>query len=133
MARSYDVRLVALTIGEKLKWVDNLLSQHVLPGVTRSRQGVQRRITDGGLLAIELTRMLSTEAGVSIARAAEIASIAVNSRAGTEMQVPLQSGLTLVFHVSAIERRLRERVAEAIESSAHVRRGRPPTTSRPSP
>jgi hypothetical protein len=130
MGRSYDVRLVALTIGATLKWVDNLLSQHELPGVMRGRQGVQRRITDEGLLAIELTRMLTIEARIPVGRATEIACAAIRSRSQADMQVRLADDLTFVFEASAIDRRLRQRLAEAIESSARVRRGRPATAAR---
>lgn len=130
MRRSYDVRLVALTIGATLKWVDNLLSQHELPGVTRGRQGVQRRITDEGLLAIELTRMLTVEARIPVGRAIEIARAAIRSRLEADMQVRLAGDLTFVFQAPAIEQRLRRRLAEAIESSARVRRGRPGTAAR---
>jgi hypothetical protein len=128
--RSYDIRLIALTIGADPKWVDNLLSQNELPGVTRGRQGVQRRITDEGMLAIELTRMLTRDAGIPVARAADIARAAIRSRSDREMQVRLPSGLAFCFAASDIERRLRERIAVAIESTAQVRRGRPPMTAR---
>ena len=129
MARSYDVRAVALTIGVSIKWVDNLLSHHQLPGITRSRQGVQRRVSDEGLVGIELTRLLTSGLGVSVGRAAELARTALASRSGSDVRVSPAIGMTLVFHLSEIETRLRERVIDALESVARIRRGRPSKAS----
>jgi hypothetical protein len=126
MARAYNARTIALTVGQPIKWVDNLLSHHALPGVTRSRQGVQRRVSDEGLLAVELTRILTLDLGVSISRAVELTRTALGSRQGTDVRLSPGSGVTLTLHASEIEERLRQRVIDAIESVARVRRGRPP-------
>lgn len=69
MHRAYDVRTVALATGTTVKWVDNLLSHHDVPGVLNARQGVERRVSDGGLFAIEMTRILNREFGVPVRRA----------------------------------------------------------------
>ena len=125
MARTYSIDVIALAIGLSPKWVDNLLSHHTLPGAPRGRQGVQRRITEEGLLAIELTRLLARELGVSVSHSAELARRALESRSMSEATISTSSGLTLVFNLSAIESRLRARVLEAVESVARVPRGRP--------
>ena len=125
MSRTYSIDLVALTIGLAPKWVDNLLSHHAVPGASRGRQGVQRRITDEGLLAIELIRLLSRELGVPLRRSADLARRALDSRSASEATVSTGSGLTLVFGLRAIEDRLRVRVVEAVDSGARVPRGRP--------
>lgn len=130
MARSYDARVIALTTGQTLKWVDNLLSHHQFPGVIQGRQGVQRRISDDGLLAIEMARMLTMDLGVPLARAAVLVRGAIASRDAREIRVAVGVGLTVVFELDAIERRLRERVTEALESVARVPRGRPPLAPR---
>ena|SRR6266850_3956914 len=130
MSRSYDARIVALTIGQSHKWVDNLLSHHHLPSISKGRQGLQRTISDDGLLAIEVARVLTVELGVSLARAAELTRIAFAARSGHEMRVAADSGLVLSFELGTIERRLRGRMTEVMESVGHVRRGRRP---RPQP
>lgn len=125
MTRAYDARVVALTVGQPLKWVDNLLSHHNVPGITRSRQGVQRQVSDLGLMAVELTRILTQDLGLSVARAADLARTALATRSGPDVRLSPSIGVTLVFHLSEIETRLRERVIEAVESVARIRRGRP--------
>jgi hypothetical protein len=125
MARVYNARLSALTLGVPLKWVDNLLSHRAIPGVSRSRQGVERRISDAGLVAIEIVRLLTTELGIPLGRAAEIARGAVESRSGLEMQFTTPSGVTLRLPIGEIERRVRDRVLNAVEEVARVPRGRP--------
>lgn len=127
MPRTYTVRTVALALGVSTRWADNLLSRHALPGVERRRQGVERRITDEGLLATEVCRILNLELGVSIERAAEIARDVMNSGGGGgETIFSTPSGLTLRFSVSDLVRRLRERMIDALEATARLPRGRPP-------
>lgn len=130
MARSYTVKAVALALGVPSKWTDNLLSRHALPGVERSRQGVERRVSDEGLLAIELARILNLELGVSLERAAAIARDMVNSRTASEMGFATPSGLSLHFPVAEIEQRLRQRMMDALEATARVPRGRPPRSAK---
>ena len=129
MSRSYSVALIAITIGATPKWVDNLLSHHdIIELAPRGRQGIQRRITDEGLLAIELTRLLASELGVPLGRSASLARRALESRSVAEARVSTDSGVTLVFNLTAIEHRLRARLLEAVESVARVPRGRPRKT-----
>jgi len=131
MARTYSVRAVALAVGVHGKWIDNLLSRHTLPGVERSRQGVERRITDEGLLATEVARILNIELGVSVERAAAIARDVMSSRTASETSFETPSGLSLHFPVADMERRLRERMMDALEAMARVPRGRPPRSANP--
>lgn len=126
MPRSYSAKLIALTVGTSLKWVDNLLSHHTLPGVSCGKQGVERQVTDEALLAIEITRMLTSELGVPLGRAAAIASAAVASRSELPPRFVTRSGIAVVFPLAAIEQRLRGRVMEAVEAIGRVPRGRPP-------
>jgi hypothetical protein len=126
MARAYDAKLIAHTIAVPFKWVDNLLSHHELPGVARARQGVQRRITEDGLIAIEIVRLLSVELGLAVGRAVAIARGAV--RDGTpEVRVSIHSHLAVVIQMADVERSLRERLVEASEAVGRARRGRPRT------
>jgi hypothetical protein len=107
-----------------LKWVDNLLSHHALPGIERDRQGVERRITDEGLLTIEAVRILRVELGIPLTQAAAIARVSIESRKANELRFDTQS-LAVVFALAEIQRRLHARMVEAAESVARVARGRP--------
>lgn len=126
MPRSYDVRVTALATGMPIKWIDNLLSHHELPGVERARQGIERRINDLGLMAIELVRILSREAGMTVAEAARIARQALAGSRGRDISMTLATGVELRIHATTLEERLRERLADAIDAAPRVQRGRPP-------
>jgi hypothetical protein len=128
--RSYSSAAVAVALRVTPKWVDNLLSHHQLPGVERGRQGVERRISDRGLLAIQLVRVLVADLAISTARASEIAAIAMDSRNAVQSTVTTPSGIALVLPLAEIERRLREQVVEAVEMVAERPRGRPPRLPR---
>jgi hypothetical protein len=93
--------------------------------VERSRQGIERRITDDGLLAIEFARILNIELGVSVERAAEIVAVAMTARTATGSTFATRSGVTLHFPIAETERRLREHMVDALDAVGHIRRGRP--------
>ena len=125
MQTTYDVRIAALATESPVKWIDNLLSHHRVPGVERSRQGVQRRITRDGMLAIELVRILARRAGFSLPDAVAIASRVLDALPQSHVLVPLSPGVRLQLDAGAIERRLRERLPDAMEAAPRVKRGRP--------
>ena len=125
MTRSYSIRLVALTLGVQIKWLDNLLSHFSISGVARSRQGVCREVSHLGLVRIEVVRSLNEEFGIPLAKAVAIAETIVGADLGEGVAYAQPSGLTLSIPVAAIERRLRDRLLDAIDAVAHLRRGRP--------
>jgi hypothetical protein len=125
MTRTYSVRLIALTIGCGEKWVDNLLSHHTLAGVTQSRQGVERRVSDEGLVIIAATRMLAAELGMPLSKAVRVCTEAFRSRGVTDGAVVVGSGISVSIAFGAIESLLRARLVEAVETLGRVARGRP--------
>ena len=122
MSRSYSVKIAALTLGVPLKWVDNVLSHHDIPGVVSERQGVERAISDLGIRTLELIRIVSRELGASIPRAVAIATAAVGN---PDTTFSTSSGAVLRFSSDAIDRRIRERLMDAIEATPRLKRGRP--------
>jgi hypothetical protein len=126
--RAYTSKTVALALRVPDKWVDNLLSHYSLPGVERGRQGVDRRISDTGVLAIQIVRLLSAELSLSVGRATELAADALRSRDGATFALSTPSGIALVLPLLKLEQQLRERIVEAVETVAETRRGRPPAT-----
>jgi hypothetical protein len=125
MPRSYSTRAAALTIGVSAKWLDNVLSHHELPGVSRGKQGSERRISEAGLMGIELVRALVVDLGSPIARAAELAAEALAAPDDDRAVIRTSNGLVLTIPLREISRRLRERLAEALETMAPASRGRP--------
>jgi hypothetical protein len=124
LPRAYSPKLVALALAVPIKWIDNLLSHHPLPGVRGGRQGVQRQIGDDGLLAIEIVRLLTAVAGVSSHRAVELATNALQQQA-PEARLFIHGNIAVVIKLADIRRRLRDQVTEAAEAVSRVRRGRP--------
>jgi hypothetical protein len=94
--------------------------------VKGGRQGLARRISDDGVLAVEVCRILNRELGISLRRSAEIASMCVRSPHDAEVRYSTPSGLTLSLSVPAARARLRGRTMDAVETAAYTPRGRPP-------
>jgi hypothetical protein len=102
-----------------------LLSHFGISGVTRARQGVAREVSHQGLVRIEVIRALNDELGIPIARAVQIAESIGSTDVDVSTAYTLPSGFRLSMPVAEIERRLREQLVDAIDTVAHVRRGRP--------
>ena len=123
MARTYDVHVVALTIDAPVKWVDNLLSHHLVPGCTGGRQGVSRRISDIGLTAIATVRLLGADLGIPLPTAVALVRDAASgvgigplrTTAGIRIDVP-----------SGFLDELQERLRDALQAAPRRVRGRPP-------
>ena len=123
----YSVRTVAIALDAPVKWVDNALSHHDVPGVMRTARGVERQLDETGLLVISLTRYLAVDLGVPLALGTRMAAQIVRdaSEHTPSHRHSLPSGLTLEIPVATIVRRTRERLVDAAEAVAHIRRGRP--------
>jgi hypothetical protein len=122
MARNYHVEIARFAADADQKWVDNLLSRFDVPGVDSARQGLSRRISDEGIYYIALIRELTSELEVSTAKAVALAGQLLTGPG----PVIVADDIELVFERSTFERRINLRVAEAVESIAPARRGRPP-------
>jgi len=122
MSRSYHVEIAMFAANADQKWVDNLLSRFDVRGVDSSKQGLSRRISDVGIYHIALIRVLTAELEVSTARAVILAEQLL----GLTHPVSVAEDIKLVFDRPSFERRIDARVAEAVESIAPARRGRPP-------
>ena len=124
---SYCVRAVAIALDAPFKWVDNVLSHHFVPGVTRNARGVERQVGDAGMLVLAMTRYLAVELGVPLALGTRIATAIASDSSGTEIvhRHSLPSGVVLEVPVAATVRRMRDRLVDASEAVAHIKRGRP--------
>jgi hypothetical protein len=125
--RSYDVAVASVAIDAPAKWTDNLLSQHAIPDVVSAHRGVARRIRHAALIRIALIRQLHVRLGVSVADGVEIAAQVLDSESAG---VHVSGQLTLCVDLTELERRLAERLVEALESVPTTRRGRPPARRR---
>ena len=102
--------------------MDNVLSHHDIPGVVSARQGIERTISDLGIRTLELVRVMVEELRVPIPAAVRMASAMTASNDST-FRTP--SGLELRVTIDALDRRIRDRLMDAVEATPRIKRGRP--------
>ena len=127
--RGYSVATVALALDLDSKWLDNLLSQHRVPGVTQSRQGVQRRIQPEGLYLIATAHALNRDFQIPVAAALRIAAAlwaGPADRSAKELATFAHGDLTVSVNRGELRGRMERALAEALEIAPRTRRGRPP-------
>ena len=128
MSRAYTIATAALALGTSSKWLDNALSHYRVAGVVQQKQGVARRLTIEGLLALSITLALIGELGATVSSAINIAEKLV--AAGGMYASP--DGVRIELDLDQFRNRLLERLEHAVEVAPLPRRGRPPkkTTGR---
>lgn len=119
--RAYTVATAAVTLGMPPKWLDNVLSHHSIDGVTRSRQGVPRRLAPRAVLTLEIAIRLSEVLSIPTARALDVAQ---NLTQGASAST-VEKGVTLTLDLESIKADLGERLAHAVEIAPLPKRGRP--------
>ena len=124
--RLYDVGAASFALRVERKWLDNVLSQHDVPGVARSVQGLSRQIPLRSLAIIAIVRDLQRHLGLPVGRGIEIGTRLIGPAHGH-----VRLGATvLTADVSAIEHELDHRLVDAMETVVPRRRGRPRTAQR---
>ena len=124
MPRAYTVATAALALELPVKWLDNVLSHHTVPGVRQHKQGVSRHLSVEGLLILGLGAFLIRELGVPTPRAISMADMIIKSKG----RYTVKEALTLQLDVAAFQAELLERLDSAVEIAPVPRRGRPPTS-----
>jgi hypothetical protein len=119
--RSYDVAITALAIQAPIKWVDNLLSQHVVPDVVQQARGIPRELSYSALIRIALVRELHVQLGMGVREALALAAELLDPRSGP---VHRRGHVRVTFDRAALERQLGERLRESLESAPAPRRRR---------
>ncbi len=123
MARSYHVEIASFAADADNKWVDNLLSRFELHGVESARQGVARKISMSGIYHIAIVRRLVRDVGLPVEAAINLATRLLGSPNG---RAALSPALDVQLDRPAFEQQIGDLVAEAVETTAPARRGRPP-------
>jgi hypothetical protein len=121
MPRAYTVATAALALDVPTKWVDNILSHYVVPGVAQARQGVARKLSIEGLLVLALTTFVNQEFGAPVVKAIGIAELLLRNEGRYESP----RGFSLVLDLSRFRANLLERLENAVEMAPAPRRGRP--------
>ena len=121
--RIYHTDIAAFVAAADSKWVDNLLSRFTVPGVESGRQGIARRVSMTGMQHIALTRRLAIELSIPVDTAL---ALAIRLMRSTEARAELSPTLEIRLEREAFELEVETLVAEAVETTAPARRGRPP-------
>lgn len=122
MARAYTVGTLALTIDMPVRWVDNVLSHHNVPGVSQERQGVARKVAFDGVLHLALALKLIQDFEIPLAAALNLAYTIVTN--GGRYDTP--TGIMISIDMGLLRTRIEARLAEAVEITPVPKRGRPP-------
>ena len=123
--RLYSVAVCSLVVNAPAKWMDNLLSQHDIPGVAHRDRGLPRGVSWHALVRIGLIRILSHELGCSVRDA-----VALAERLMDRPEMEIVDVIAIRFDRSLLEVRLQERLNYALETAPRPRRGRPPRRAR---
>lgn len=123
----YDVAAVAEALDIDPKQLDNLLSRHEIPGVTRGRRGVPRRLTPAAALSIRLALILHRALDVPLARAIQLSTELERASGGA---IQLEHGFVLSGNIVALRESTGTRLDGAVESLVKRPRGRPPRRRR---
>jgi hypothetical protein len=129
MARVYDIAVAALAIDVDRKWLDNLTSQHTIPGTEHFARGVARRLSIRTLLTAAVVRDLNRDLGVPVSRGVELA-IAMLGEATPRAESRIGASIMLSVDVAGLEREIERRLLDAMETVVPRRRGRPPRKER---
>ena len=122
MPRAYTIATAALALGMPIKWLDNTLSHHKVLGIHQQRQGVARRLTIDGLLALAVAIVLIKDIAIPLLSALQIADELVrNNGRYTSAQ-----GVDIQLNLETLKARLFERLENAVEIAPVPKRGRPP-------
>jgi hypothetical protein len=124
--RAYTVAATAVTLDVPVKWVDNALSHHHVPGVAKRRQGVARKLSYQAVLTLEVALRIVRALGAPLPRSIELATVLI-SDPKSRQSLGATSGLSLGIDIESIEAHVARLLAHAVEVAPSPRRGRPTT------
>lgn len=127
--RGYTVAAAAFALKVTPKWIDNLLSRHTVPGASRQRQGISRRLSPHSILIIDLAIRVNEAFGSPMPHAIEIAQALVGS-GDASRQYQVAHHFTLSADIPEIEAELIGLLSHAVEVAPSPTRGRPPSRKR---
>ena len=124
MAR-FDIRVAASALGIDEQWISVVLTRFPVVGVTRGRRGVTRTLSLDAVVCVGIAHALIDDADFGV-EPALAAAHRLLGEAGGELR--FGSGtLRLTIDVAEARRTARARLAQAVETSVEIHRGRPVT------
>ena len=130
MPRFYHIDLAQHVVGTDARWIDNLISRFVLPGIEGSGRGASRRLTEIGIQHIALIWSLTRDLGLPISAAVAAAQSLLS--AGADAGLRAGPWLRVTFNRDEFVRHVDALIADGVESITPTRRGRPPILARSS-
>lgn len=127
MVRTVHLATAAHIAQCDVRWLDNLLSRHDVPGVERARRGVTRQIAPIGILVVFIVHEIVKALGASLERALPLAVELATEKSHRSVLTP---EISLAIDVTKLRRIIESRTRDAAESLVLPRRGRPPGGSR---
>jgi hypothetical protein len=124
VARAYTISTAALTLRTSVKWLDNVLSHHVVSGVHAERQGVARRLGIEAILILAVVVLLVQDLGLPIPDAIRLAEALVKADGAYQSR----SGLSVGLELAPLRENVLQRLEAAVETAPIPRRGRPPAS-----
>lgn len=126
--RGYSVGTATLALAVDPKWLDNLLSQNLVYGATRARQGIPRTLTPSALYRIDTVRALNRDLQIPIRVALRLAhelwNRSPNPADGDTAAVQVGS-VSVQLDRREVRTRVDAALAEALEMAPRPHRGRP--------
>ncbi len=126
--RGYSVATAVLALEVDAKWLDNLLSQHRISGVTQERQGVQRRLAPEALYLVAIVDRLNRDFQMPVAASLRVAHDLWSQPrdAGADDAVSVKIGeIRVEVSRADIRARVDAALPEGLEMAPPPRRGRP--------
>ena len=122
--RAYTVAAAAVSLGISPKTLDNVLTRYDISGVSRTRQGVSRRLSARSVLMLDIALRLSRSAPMPLGASLKLSAVVLEH---SHSSIELEKGITLVFDLRSLMSDLDVRLAEAVEVAPAPHRGRPPS------
>jgi hypothetical protein len=121
LARAYTIATVALALDVEKKWLDNVLTHYRIPGISRERQGISRRLSSEATFILAVAINLTDAFGVPISHSTSLAKSLIDGR-GSYVS---PTGFSITFDFSSFEASVHDRLAAAVEIAPVPARGRP--------
>lgn len=123
--RSYTVASASFVLNAPLKWLDNVLSRHSVPGVQQLVPGADRRVSAEAMDRLQIVRSFNVDLGIAVPAALVLAERVL---ADPNHCLSLGPGLELRLSHAVLRGELEARAAESSVAQQR-RRGRPPAKS----
>lgn len=123
----YTTADVALALGTTPKTIDNLVRRYCRGAIPAGSQGASRSIPSATVEVIALALLLKRDLGMPFRRGWQIATELLH---GGAQRVPVGILGTLEYDVPRLKAVVRQALADSVQDTSPIRRGRPPAKAK---